>query len=160
LRAFRAEPLHGVGAGGWAVDWLRYRPINDFAQDAHSLPLQTLAELGIIGVLLLIAFLAGIGVSARDALGRAPARAAGPIAGVVVYVAHAPLDWDWQMPAVTLVAMILGAAIVAVGQPPGVPLAAARPPEAGSRDAPVQSSSAIRGASRTNTITDSTQIVA
>jgi O-Antigen ligase len=145
FRAFRAEPLHGVGAAGWAVDWLRYRPINDFAQDAHSLPLQTLAELGIVGILLLIAFLAGIGLSARDALRRVPAPAAGPIAGFVAYVAHAPLDWDWQMPAVSLVAMILGAAIVALGQ--------AEPEGA-------QSSSAMRGASRRNTNTDTTQIVA
>lgn len=145
FRAFRAEPVHGVGAGGWAVDWLRYRPINDFAQDAHSLPLQTLAELGIVGILLLIAFLAGIGLSARDAVRRLPALAAGPIAGFVVYVAHAPLDWDWQMPAVSLVAMILGAAIVALGQPE---------PEG------AQSSSAMRGASRRNTNTDTTQIVA
>ncbi len=101
LRAFKAQPLHGVGAGGWAVDWLRYRTINEAAQDAHSLPLQTLAELGIVGILLLIAFLAGVCLSGREALRRAPAMAAGPIAGFVVYVAHAPLDWDWQMPAVT-----------------------------------------------------------
>ena len=59
FRAFKAQPLHGVGAGGWAVDWLRYRTINESAQDAHSLPLQTLAELGIVGILLLIAFLGG-----------------------------------------------------------------------------------------------------
>ena len=39
--------------------------------------------------------------------------AAGPIAGFVVYVAHAPLDWDWQMPAVTLVAIVLAGALLA-----------------------------------------------
>src|SRR6202034_4030349 len=44
VKAFDAEPLRGVGAGGWAVWWLRDRNINAFAQDAHSLPLQTLAE--------------------------------------------------------------------------------------------------------------------
>jgi O-Antigen ligase len=139
LQAFSAEPLRGVGAGGWAVDWLRYRPISDFAQDAHSLPLQTLAELGIAGVLLLIAFLAGVGVSARDALRAAPGWSPGPIAGFIVYVAHAPLDWDWQMPAVTVVAMVLAGAIVALAQPD-----------------PAQSSSAIRGASRVKIPTAST----
>jgi O-Antigen ligase len=143
LRAFRAEPLRGVGAGGWAVDWLRYRPIKEFAQDAHSLPLQTLAELGTVGALLLLAFLTGVGLSARDALRAAPVQAAGPIAGFVVYAAHAPLDWDWQMPAVTLVAIVMAGAIVAQGQPD-----------------PTQSSSAIRGNSRRKTRIENAHITA
>jgi hypothetical protein len=143
LRAFGREPLRGIGAGGWAVDWLRYRHINDFAQDAHSLPLQTLAELGIIGAALLLAFFVGVGLSAADAYRAAPALAAGPIAGFVAYTAHAPLDWDWQMPAVTLVAIVLAGALVALARPD-----------------PAQSPSAIRGASRRNTQTESTQITA
>jgi hypothetical protein len=143
LRSFSTEPLHGVGAGGWAVDWIRYRTINDFAQDAHSLPLQTLAELGIVGVLLLLAFLVGVGLSARDAVRATGAQAAGPVAGFVVYIAHAPLDWDWQMPAVTLVAMVLAGVVVALAQ--------------GER---AYSSSAIRGASRQKTQTESAQIAA
>ena len=82
--------------------------IHEFAQDAHSLELQTLAELGVVGLALLAVFLAGIGFAARDAYRAAPALAAGPIAGVVVWIAHSPLDWDWQMPAVTLIAMVPG----------------------------------------------------
>jgi O-antigen ligase len=116
LRAFGREPLRGIGAGGWAVDWLRYRHINDFAQDAHSLPLQTLAELGIVGAAFLLAFFAGIGLSAADAYRAAPALAAGPIAAFVAYAAHAPLDWDWQMPALTLIAIVLGGALLALGE--------------------------------------------
>jgi O-Antigen ligase len=118
LHAFADEPLRGVGAGGWAVYWLRLRPINEGAQDAHSLPIQTAAELGLVGLALLAAFLAGIGLAARDAYRAAPAQAAGPIAGFVVYVAHAPLDWDWQMPAVTLVALVLAGALLALGESP------------------------------------------
>ncbi len=114
LRAFGDEPLHGVGAGGWAVWWLRYRMINDFAQDAHSLPLQTLAELGLVGIALLAAFFGGVALAARRGHGIAPALAAGPIAGFVVYAAHAPLDWDWQMPAVTIVAIVLAGALLAL----------------------------------------------
>ncbi len=114
LRAFSAEPIRGVGAGGWSVYWLRYRPVAEFAQDAHSLPLQTLAELGLVGLALLLATLGGIAVAARRALARAPALAAGPIAGVVTYLAHSPLDWDWEMPAVTLTAIILGGALISM----------------------------------------------
>ena len=71
-----------------------------------------------VGLALLAAFLAGIGLAARDAYRVAPAQAAGPIAGFVVYVAHAPLDWDWQMPAVTLVALMLAGALLALGERP------------------------------------------
>ena len=116
LRAFAAEPVHGVGAGGWAVWWLRYRTFDDYAQDAHSLPLQTLAELGLVGAALLATFLVGVALAARDALRAVPALAAGPLAGFVVYAAHAPLDWDWQMPAVTLIAIVLAGALVGIAE--------------------------------------------
>jgi hypothetical protein len=117
MRAFSAEPLHGVGAGGWAVWWLRHRPNAEFAQDAHSLPIQTLAELGVVGLALLAAFLAGIGLAARKAYRYGPALAAGPTAGFVVWIAHAPLDWDWQMPALTLIAIVLAGALLALSEP-------------------------------------------
>jgi hypothetical protein len=112
FRAFGDEPLRGVGAGGWSVYWLRYRHISEFAQDAHSLPLQTLAELGIVGFALLLAFVGGVGWAASDARRISPVLAGGPIAGLVTYLAHAPLDWDWEMPAVTLVALVLAGAVL------------------------------------------------
>ncbi|MBV9917157.1 MAG: O-antigen ligase family protein [Solirubrobacterales bacterium] len=112
-RAFSDEPIRGVGAGGWSVYWLRYRHVSEFAQDAHSLELQTLAELGVVGELLLITFLGGVALAARDARRLDPMLAAGPIAGCLVWLAHSPLDWDWQMPAVTLVAMGLAGALLA-----------------------------------------------
>ncbi len=118
LRAFDDQPIRGVGAGGWAVYWLRYRTVTEFAQDAHSLPLQTLAELGVIGVLLLLAFFGGVGLAARDAVRSGSALAAGPVAGFVAYVAHAPLDWDWQMPALTIVALILAGHVLAAAEEP------------------------------------------
>lgn len=116
LRAFGQEPLRGVGAGNWSVYWLRWRHFEDFAQDAHSLPLQTMAELGLVGVAGLLAFLGGIVDAARRALPATPL-AAGPIAGLIAYFAHAPLDWDWQMPAVTLVAIILAGMLIALAGP-------------------------------------------
>ncbi len=114
LRAFVHEPLHGVGAGGWSVWWLRYRPYAAGAHDAHSLELQTLAELGLVGIALLAAFFAGIGWAARRAQRATPAPAAGLIAGCVVWLAHSPLDWDWQMPAVTLIALLLAGGLLAL----------------------------------------------
>jgi hypothetical protein len=131
VRAFRAQPIRGVGAGGWSVYWLRYRPVDEGAQDAHSLPLQTAAELGLIGLALLAVFLAGVGIAAADALRAFPALAAGPLAGFVVYVAHAPLDWDWEMPAVTLIAIVLAGLLIALaeGRPTSEEVAPAREQE-------------------------------
>jgi O-antigen ligase len=111
LRAFSASPLRGVGAGGWSVDWLRWRHVKEVAQDAHSLPLQTLAELGLVGGALLAASILGVVMAARQAL-RENTAVIGLIATMVVYLAHAPLDWDWQMPAVTLVAMVAAGAVL------------------------------------------------
>ncbi len=142
LRAFGSQPLHGVGAGGWAVDWLRWRSIPAGARDAHSLELQTLAELGAVGALLLLGVLAGIALAARRAL-REGARIAASVAALVVYLAHSPLDWDWQMPAVTLIAVVLAGAVLGAEREPG-----------GAR----YSSSAIRGASRLNSQTARTEI--
>lgn len=112
LRAFSSSPLRGVGAGGWSVDWLRWRHVQEFARDAHSLELQTLAELGLVGVALLLAVLVGIVLAARRALRAGAAAAPGVIAALVVYLVHSPLDWDWQMPAVTLVAVVLAGTLL------------------------------------------------
>jgi hypothetical protein len=117
LRAFAQQPLHGVGAGGWSVYWLRWRKVSEFAQDAHSLPIQVLAELGLVGLALLAVFLGGLAWAGVRALRVSPL-AAGPLAALVTYFAHAPLDWDWQMPAVTLVAMVLGGTVLAIGDAP------------------------------------------
>jgi O-antigen ligase len=118
LRAFRDEPLRGVGAGGWSVYWLHYRHIDELAQDAHSLPLQTLAELGLVGFALLLVFLGSVAVVALRAHRTVPAAAAGPIAAIVTYIAHSPLDWDWEMPTVTLFAVILTGVVLALGDQP------------------------------------------
>ncbi len=55
-------------------------------------------------------------MAARDALSVPPALAGGPIAGLIVYLAHSPLDWDWEMPAVTLIALVLAGAVVGLAE--------------------------------------------
>ncbi len=111
VRAFRAEPVRGVGAGGWAVRWRRERPFNEAAHDAHSLPLQTLAELGLVGVVLLGVFATGVGLAARATQGTVPSVALAAVCAT--WGVHVLLDWDWQMPAATLPAMISAGVLVA-----------------------------------------------
>ncbi|MEA2146618.1 MAG: hypothetical protein QOG59_2205, partial [Solirubrobacteraceae bacterium] len=114
MRAFADEPLLGVGAENWRIYWLRDRPTDTAALDAHSLELQTLAELGLIGVAILAVLLGAIGMAGWRAHELAPELAAGPLAGLVVYLVHSPLDWDWQMPALTLVAVGLAGGVLAL----------------------------------------------
>ena len=58
--SFAAHPLTGVGAGSFGVEWRRERESDDFAQDAHSLYLETLAELGLVGGVAARAFLGAV----------------------------------------------------------------------------------------------------
>ena len=114
IHTFDKQPLRGVGAGGWAVYWLQHQGHNGFAQDAHSLPLQTMAELGLIGLALLIVVFAGAVMAARGALIVDRAAAAAPIAVLVAWFAHSLIDWDWQMPAVSLIAFGMAGLLAAV----------------------------------------------
>jgi hypothetical protein len=101
------HPLAGAGPGAFAVEWLRRRTIDERVRNAHSLELQTLADLGIVGLALLAAVLAACAVAAAGALRADRALAAGPAAAALTWLLHAGLDWDWEMPALTLVAVAL-----------------------------------------------------
>lgn len=115
-RAIQAEPVIGIGGGGWALDWLRYRPYHVGAQDAHSLYIQTFAELGLVGVVFLAAFLLGVIQSARLGLRIDRRYAAGSAAGVAVWGTHAAIDWDWEMPGLTLLAILLIGGLLALNE--------------------------------------------
>jgi O-antigen ligase/polysaccharide polymerase Wzy-like membrane protein len=110
---FAGAPLQGGGSGSFRTDWLRERPIAETVRDAHSLYFETAAELGLVGLAALILFIAGVVVMAR----RSP-DAAGAIGALAVYAIHAGLDWDWELPALTLVALTLAARLAAADVPP------------------------------------------
>jgi O-Antigen ligase len=99
-RELQDHPLLGGGAGSFQRFWLRHRRVGLPVLDAHSLYLETLAELGVIGlVLLLCALVAPLG--ALRAARRHPLAAAA-LGAYVAFLVHAGIDWDWEMPAVTL----------------------------------------------------------
>jgi tetratricopeptide (TPR) repeat protein len=79
-------------------------------QNAHNLYLETLAELGPIGLALLLVALAFPFPALRRARGR-PATTAGA-AAFVAFLAHAAIDWDFQLVAVSLAALFCGAAVL------------------------------------------------
>jgi O-antigen ligase len=113
LRSFADHPVEGVGAGGFAVEWLRERSEARTARDAHSLPIETLAELGLVGGAALALLAGGVAVAARRVHRFDPVLAAGPAAALTAYAFHASIDWDWEMPALTLVGVALAGLLLA-----------------------------------------------
>jgi hypothetical protein len=105
-------PLRGLGPGGFGPAWLRARTYDEPVRDAHSLPLETLAELGLVGLALLLVLVGAVAVGARDAFRANAALAAGPAAVVATWFVHAAIDWDWEMPALTLVAIACAGALL------------------------------------------------
>jgi hypothetical protein len=118
LDTFAHNPLDGAGSGAFRTEWLRERTISESVRDAHSLYFETAAELGLVGLAALGLFLGGIVAMAR----RNPQ--AGAVAALVVYATHAGLDWDWELPALTLFALVLAARLAPED---AAPSAAARP---------------------------------
>ena len=109
----RAHPLLGSGAGTFGRYWLESAHYLQYggALDAHSLYLETLAELGPLGLLLLLAFLLyplRFAVACRSVAG-VPAAAGAAVA----FLVHAGVDWDWELPAVVVAGLCCLAALVA-----------------------------------------------
>ncbi len=104
-------PVTGSGAGSYQRHWLEQRPSTAPVQDAHSLYLEMLAELGPVGLALVLAlfgFPLVLAVMNRH-------RPLVPIAAAVLvaYLARAAIDWDWELPILTLVALGCAGVIVA-----------------------------------------------
>ncbi|HYF28401.1 MAG TPA: O-antigen ligase family protein [Baekduia sp.] len=121
LQAFADEPLRGTGAGTYALRWDLDRPQTFQVEDAHSLYLEVLGELGVVGLVLLAAavllLLAGL---ARVARGPDRGPGAALLAGGVAWALHAGIDWDWELPAVTAWVMAAGGLCLAAA-PEGGP---------------------------------------
>jgi len=61
--------------------------------------------------------IAAVVVSAVQARRRDAAASAGLIAALALYAVHAGIDWDWEMPALTLAAVVLAGMLVSRSQP-------------------------------------------
>ena len=103
LHGFSASPLHGYGAGMYQTLWDRNRPHFAYVINAHSLYLQAMAELGIPGLALLLILLGAVFVGlARRAHGPRRSLYGALLALCAVWALRAGVDWDWEMPVVTL----------------------------------------------------------
>jgi hypothetical protein len=114
LDGFRQSPLHGTGAGTYRLTWEKHRPAPPLQiTDGHSLYLETLSELGVPGLVLVVLALGTLLAGGVMRL-RGPERhAAGAmLAGGTMLAIHAGVDWDWEMPA--LFVWLFGAGGVAL----------------------------------------------
>jgi O-antigen ligase len=108
---YEANPLVGSGPGTYEQYWNAHRPIQHKVRDAHSLYLETLAELGPIGLALLLVALGA--PLAAGILARGSPLVPLALAAFAAYLVHAAVDWDWEMGAVTLAALAIAAALLA-----------------------------------------------
>lgn len=110
------KPLTGTGAGTFVYWWDRDAAGAEAVQDAHSVYLQTLGELGIVGLLLYLGFVfvvlgAGVVLAARAGPGLRSALAAA-LAGCAAFFLAAAVDWAWQMPVLPVAVLMLGSVLV------------------------------------------------
>jgi O-Antigen ligase len=106
-KLFESNSILGGGAGTFGNYWLHNRPSGEFVRDAHSLYIETLAELGPLGLaLLLLALAPPLHALAR----RNNALVAAALGVYVTFLFHAAVDWDWEMPVITILGLACGAA--------------------------------------------------
>lgn len=121
-KAFDSKPVTGIGPGTFEFYWAQHGPISEFIRNAHSLYLETLAEAGVVGLVLLGGFLMVLlGTGLARSL-RAPPLArlslAAATATLAAFCAAAGYDWIWQLSCAPAAALLLGAAIVSYRPPP------------------------------------------
>lgn len=119
--AVEAEPLTGVGAGGFGPWWDDRGENPERLTDAHNIYLEAWAELGIVGFALMLAFCAAIAyaaVVARRSLsgGDELGVHAGLCGALAVFALQAGVDKLWESPAPAALAVSAAAIAGSAGR--------------------------------------------
>ena len=118
---FTDHAVGGAGAGTFAIARRPIRTHLTFATEPHSLPLQFLAETGLVGFLLFGGALAAALLAVVRAIRRldeAEAAAASVLSvAVLAYLLHATIDYDWDFVALTAPVLAALGAIVVMRRP-------------------------------------------
>jgi hypothetical protein len=128
MTEFRSAPVIGVGAGNYDPGYYLHRRTTESITQPHSIELQALAETGLVGALLLLAFLVAVGIglrrTARDAgedpLARTLAIAAGGT--FVGWLIQTSVDWMHLIPGLTAIALAAAASLLVAPGGRAVPL--------------------------------------
>jgi hypothetical protein len=156
LKTFKDHPWVGVGAEGYATVRPFYRQDTLEVRHAHGFVVQTLADLGIVGLLLSLAALgawAWVAVRATGLRRRDRGSPYGPeriglltmATIVVVYGVHSFVDWTWFIPGCTVVALLCAGWVAGRGpfELQGAPIAPLRAPRAWLRERPALAGAAL-----------------
>lgn len=108
----RNHPAAGGGAGTWLRSATASTGRANLPANAHSLELETFAELGALGLACLAVFFAA-------ALRRRAEPAATAV--VVAWALVSAVDWDWQLPAATIPALLAAGFLTRSGRAAGRP---------------------------------------
>ncbi len=107
VEEFETQPSIGRGAGSYESWWAEHGTIAMFVRDAHSLYLEALGELGIIGFLLVVSgFACGTVAGVRRvfaARGDDRVTVAALTAAFVAYGFAAGIDWMWELTIVSII---------------------------------------------------------
>ncbi|MEX2025482.1 MAG: O-antigen ligase family protein, partial [Thermoleophilaceae bacterium] len=124
------RPLTGVGEGSYQYGYYEHRRTDRNLSAPHSLVFGVLAEKGLVGAALLMAFLGAVAAATasrwRNAASERRWVASGLLAAAAVGFGHAAVDWIWLVPGVMGLAFLLLGLGVASLAPDGAPSVAPR----------------------------------
>jgi UDP-GlcNAc:undecaprenyl-phosphate GlcNAc-1-phosphate transferase len=135
--AFLDRPLTGVGAGNYDRPYFKARQTAEDVRQPHSIEFQAVSELGLVGGLLLAAFVGALAAGAwrtrsaarEGAVGQALMVAA--VGGVTAWLVHTSVDWLHLLPGVSAVALALAAVLLRNRSAPTLPAPTRTPGRAG-----------------------------
>lgn len=115
---FTARPVLGVGTQNYEATYYRLRQTNvGPVRQPHMLPLEVVGERGVVGGALFFGTLAvcmvtGLGARFRSLRPEGKAQVGALVAAVGYWFVHSSAEWFWQLPAVTLPAVVYLALLV------------------------------------------------
>jgi len=113
----------GAGSGTFEIARKRYRSDARNVSQPHSVPLQQLADGGVVALGLFIALVLAAGATCVSALRRLEggerAAAVALVAAPAAYFVHALVDYDWDFLAVTAPVMVALGVLAGAGRAPG-----------------------------------------
>jgi hypothetical protein len=107
---FAEHPVAGEGAGSFESWWAQHGTLRKFLRDAHSLYLETMGELGVLGLVVLLGMFGSGFVAAIRRLMRLGGSDRTTVAALTAVLAGfalaAAIDWMWELTVVAVVALV------------------------------------------------------